>query len=33
LLNGPGGKVWTDVLNPQPTTGVCDQTKEAGPTQ
>jgi phospholipase C len=33
LLNGPGGKSWTDVLNSKPTTVLCDQTKEAGPTQ
>jgi phospholipase C len=32
LLNGPGGQPWTQVLNPQVTTRVCDQTKEAGPT-
>ncbi len=33
LLNGPGGTSWTQVLNSQTTSGVCDQTKEAGPTQ
>lgn len=33
LLNAPNGKPWTQVLNPQTTTGLCDQTKEAGPTQ
>ena len=33
LLNAPNGKPWTQVLNSQPTNGVCDQTKEAGPTQ
>jgi len=31
LLNAPNGKPWTQVLNPQTTTGVCDQTKESGP--
>jgi phospholipase C len=31
LLNAPNGMAWTDVLNPQTTTGVCDQTKETGP--
>jgi phospholipase C len=33
LLNAPNGKPWPQVLNSQPTNGVCDQTKEAGPTQ
>ena len=33
LLNAPNGKPWTQVLNPQTTTGLCDPTKEAGPTQ
>ena len=33
LLNAPNGKPWSQVLNSQPTTGICDQTKEAGPTQ
>jgi Phospholipase C len=33
LLNGPGGKPWSQILNPPATGGVCDQTKEAGPTQ
>ena len=32
-LNAPNGQPWTQVLAAQPTTGVCDQTKEAGPTQ
>jgi phospholipase C len=32
LLNAPNGMPWTQVLNPQTTTGTCDQTKEAGPT-
>ena len=32
LLNAPDGNPWTQVLNSQTTTGVCDQTKEAGPT-
>jgi phospholipase C len=31
MLNAPNGKAWTDVLNPQTTTGVCDQTMETGP--
>ena len=31
LLNAPNGKAWTDVLTPQTTTGVCDQTMETGP--
>lgn len=31
LLLAPNGLSWTQVLNPQPTNGVCDQTKEAGP--
>jgi phospholipase C len=33
LLKAPDNRAWTDVLAPQPTSGVCDQTKEAGPTQ
>ncbi len=33
LLNGPGGVPWSQVLNSQITSGVCDKTKEAGPTQ
>jgi phospholipase C len=32
MLNAPNGQPWTQVLTAQPTTGVCDQTKEAGPT-
>ena len=32
-LNAPNGQPWTQVLAAQPTSGVCDQTKEAGPTQ
>jgi phospholipase C len=33
LLNPPTpGQTWTQFLNPQTTTGLCDQTKEAGPT-
>ena len=32
LLQAPGGQAWTQFLNSQPTNGVCDQTKEAGPT-
>lgn len=33
LLNGPGGVPWSQVLTPPSTAGVCDKTKEAGPTQ
>jgi phospholipase C len=33
LLNGPGGVPWPQILNSQTTNGVCDETKEAGPTQ
>lgn len=36
LLNPPSGAhglSWTQLLATQPTSGVCDQTKEAGPTQ
>lgn len=33
MLNAPNGQSWTQVLTTQPTNGVCDQTKEAGPTQ
>jgi phospholipase C len=32
LLKAPDGSDWTSVLATQPTTGVCDQTQEAGPT-
>ena len=31
MLNGPGGVPWTQILNSQTTSGVCDPTKEAGP--
>ena len=31
LLQAPNGMPWTQVLNTQPTDGVCDQTKESGP--
>ena len=31
LLNAPNNLPWTQVLLPQPTSGLCDQTKEAGP--
>ena len=31
-LNAPNGQPWTQVLAAQPTSGVCDATKEAGPT-
>lgn len=33
MLNGPGGKPWNQILNQQTAGGVCDKTKEAGPTQ
>jgi phospholipase C len=33
MLNAPNGQTWTQVLTTQPTTGVCDQTKEVGPTK
>jgi len=33
LLKAPNGNPWPQVLNPQTTTAVCDQTKEAGPTE
>ena len=33
LLNAPNGQPWTTVLAAQPTNGLCDQTKEAGPSQ
>ncbi len=33
LLNAPDGRPWVQVLNAQPTNGVCDMTKEAGPTK
>lgn len=33
LLKGPGGAAWPSILSPQPTNGLCDITKEAGPTQ
>jgi phospholipase C len=32
MMNAPNGQPWTQVLAMQPTTGTCDQTKEAGPT-
>ena len=32
MLNAPNGQPWTQVLTTQPTTGVCDQKQEAGPT-
>lgn len=32
LLNGPGGVQWSQVLTPPSTAGLCDKTKEAGPT-
>ena len=32
LLNAPGGVPWTQFLPTQPTSEVCDPTKEAGPT-
>lgn len=32
LLNAPNGTPWTQFLPAQPTGGVCDKTKEAGPT-
>jgi phospholipase C len=32
MLVGPNGKPWSQILMTQPTTGVCDPTKEAGPT-
>src|ERR1700726_852090 len=31
-LTGPNNTPWTQLLNPQTTSGKCDQTKEAGPT-
>lgn len=31
LLKAPDGSAWSQFLGPQPTNGVCDQTKEAGP--
>ena len=31
LLNAPNGKPWAQVLNPQTSTGVCDQKQESGP--
>jgi phospholipase C len=31
LLKAPDGTTWAQFLAPQPTSGVCDQTKEAGP--
>ena len=31
-LTGPNNTPWTQLLNPQTTSGTCDQTKEAGPT-
>ena len=30
-LTAPNGQAWTDVLNSQSTTGVCDPTQESGP--
>jgi phospholipase C len=33
MLNAPNGQPWTQVLAAQPTNGLCDPTKEAGPTQ
>ncbi len=33
MLNAPNGQPWTQVLAPEPSTGTCDPTKEAGPTQ
>jgi phospholipase C len=33
LLNAPNGKPWSQVLNTKPPNGICDPTKEAGPTQ
>lgn len=33
LQNGPRAVPWSQILNPQTTTGLCDKTKEAGPTQ
>ena len=33
LLTGPGGQPWTQILTPQPTSGLCDMTKEAAPAQ
>jgi phospholipase C len=33
MLNAPNGQPWPQVLATQPTNGLCDQTKEAGPTQ
>jgi phospholipase C len=32
LKQAPNGQPWTQFLSTQPTTGVCDQSKEAGPT-
>jgi len=32
LSQAPGGQPWVQFLGAQPTNGVCDQTKEAGPT-
>jgi hypothetical protein len=32
LLTGPGGTPWAQILKSQTTTGLCDDTKEAGPT-
>lgn len=32
LLQAPGGQAWTQFLSSQPTNGVCDQSKEYGPT-
>lgn len=33
LLKAPDGRPWVQVLNAQPKNGLCDMTKEAGPTQ
>ena len=32
LTTAPGGVAWPNFLSSQPTNGLCDQTKEAGPT-
>ncbi len=33
LLTAPGGGAWTQFLNQQTSSGICDRSKEAGPTQ
>jgi phospholipase C len=33
LATGPGGVAWSQILNPPSASGVCDKTKQAGPTQ